>query len=244
MSGHSKWSTIKRQKGKTDAARAKIFTKIGREIAVAIKTAGADASSNPRLRDCIAKARAANMPNDIVNRHIKKAIGDVDTVNYESVVYEGYGINGIAMIVETLTDNRNRTGGEMRHIFDKYGGALGAVGCVSYMFETKGVLRIDRTSIHQPEDAFVLALLEYDIEDVATDGGEYIVYTTPTNFTIVRESLTNYLNTIGGQLLSAGLDRIPNNTVMLDSESIARFEVMLDKFEDNDDVQEVYHNLG
>ncbi|MCL1944966.1 MAG: YebC/PmpR family DNA-binding transcriptional regulator [Firmicutes bacterium] len=239
MSGHSKWSTIKRQKGKTDAARAKVFTKIGRDIVVAVKVGGADPSSNPRLRESIAKARAANMPNDIITRNIKRAVGDVDTVNYESIVYEGYGINGVAVIVEALTDNRNRTGGEIRHIFDKYGGGLGATGCVSYRFETKGVLRIDKSTISQTEDDFVLSVLEYPILDIVVEDEEFVIYTNPNDFTVVRESLAS----IGVNFVSAQLDRIPNITVQLDSDSIQKFETMLDKFEENDDVQEVYYNI-
>ena len=139
MSGHSKWATIKRAKGKTDAARAKVFTKLGREIAVAVKQGGPDPASNSKLRDVVSKAKAANMPNDNISRSIKKASGELNAINYDTVVYEGYGPNGLAVIVETLTDNKNRTAGEVRHIFDKCGGAMGTNGCVSYMFETKGI---------------------------------------------------------------------------------------------------------
>ena len=239
MSGHSKWSTIKRQKGKTDAARAKVFTKIGREMTVSVKMGGAEPANNSRLRDAIAKARAANMPNDVIQRCIKRAAGETDSANYESVVYEGYGINGVAVIVETLTDNRNRTGGEVRHIFDKYGGGLGATGCVSYMFDTKGVMRVDKSTVKLDEDDFVMACLEYDVLDVVSENDEYVIYTTQASFSSVRESLA----TQGYTFVSAQVDRIPNITATLDDEALARFEQMLDKFEDNDDVQEVYYNL-
>ncbi|MDR3021105.1 MAG: YebC/PmpR family DNA-binding transcriptional regulator [Clostridiales bacterium] len=239
MSGHSKWSTIKRQKGKTDAARAKIFTKIGREVAVAIKMGGVDTQTNSRLRDCIAKARAANMPNENITRFIKKASGELDSINYEHVLYEGYGVCGSAVIVEALTDNKNRTAGEVRHIFDKYGGALGANGCVQYLFEKKGVMIVDKTIINQTEDEFVLLCLDYAVEDVLVEQDEYIIYTSAIEFGQTHKSLLEK----GIVFLSAQVDRVPKDKVQLDADSLNKFENMLDKFEESEDIQEVYHNV-
>ena len=170
MSGHNKWSTIKQKKGKNDAARAKIFTKIGREIIVAVKEGGsADPTVNSKLRDCIAKAKANNVPNDNIERVIKKAAGDSDSSNYEAVTYEGYGPSGVAVIVEALTDNRNRTAGDVRHYFDKYGGNMGQQGCVSFMFERKGVLVIEREDLDKTEDEVMEAALEAGAADFEAD---------------------------------------------------------------------------
>jgi YebC/PmpR family DNA-binding regulatory protein len=240
MSGHSKWSTIKRQKGKSDQARAKLFTKIGRELAVAVKLGGTEPSSNPKLRDCLVKARAANMSNDIINRTIKKYSGNVENVNYESIVYEGYGIGGVAVIVECLTDNKNRTAGEVRHIFDKFGGSLGANGCVSYMFESKGVLTIDKSSVELDPDEFVLSLLEYSIQDVIVSQSEYLIYTTVSDFMQVRDLCMAK----GINFVSAQIERVPNDSITLIAENLTKFEAMLDKFDDSDDVQAVYHNAS
>lgn len=237
MSGHSKWATIKRAKGKTDAARGKIFTKIGRELAVAVKAGGADPMSNSKLRDIIAKAKASNMPNDNISRSIKKASGELGNINYEDIVYEGYGINGVAVIVEALTDNRNRTAGEVRHIFDKHGGSMGTNGCVGYLFETKGVLVFEKTAAMQDDDVMMMAL-ECGAEDFNVADGFYEVYTTTANFSVTRENLEKQ----GISFIKSEIEKIPVNTVELSEENLVKFNRMLDMFEDNDDVQEVFHN--
>lgn len=239
MSGHSKWATIKRAKGKTDAARSKVFTKIGRELAVAVKLGGADPDSNASLRGVIAKAKAANMPNDNIQRSIKKASGELGSINYESIVYEGYGTNGVAVIVETLTDNKNRTGGDVRHIFDRCGGALGTNGCVSYMFESKGVLDIEKTD-KMDDDEMMMTALDAGADDFSVDGNVYEVLTSPENFNAVRDTL----EAKGYSFVRSEIDRIPNMTVDLDDEAAEKIIRMLDLFEDNDDVQNVYHNAN
>lgn len=239
MSGHSKWATIKRAKGKTDAARSKVFTKIGRELAVAVKLGGADPDSNASLRGVIAKAKAANMPNDNIQRSIKKASGELGSINYESIVYEGYGTNGVAVIVETLTDNKNRTGGDVRHIFDRCGGALGTNGCVSYMFESKGVLDIEKTD-KMDDDEMMMTALDAGADDFSVDGNVYEVLTSPENFNTVRDAL----EAKGYSFVRSEIDRIPNMTVDLDDEATEKIIRMLDLFEDNDDVQNVYHNAN
>ena len=239
MSGHSKWATIERAKGKTDAARSKVFTKIGRELAVAVKLGGADPDSNASLRGVIAKAKAANMPNDNIQRSIKKASGELGSINYESIVYEGYGTNGVAVIVETLTDNKNRTGGDVRHIFDRCGGALGTNGCVSYMFESKGVLDIEKTD-KMDDDEMMMTALDAGADDFSVDGNVYEVLTSPENFNTVRDAL----EAKGYSFVRSEIDRIPNMTVDLDDEAAEKIIRMLDLFEDNDDVQNVYHNAN
>ena len=237
MSGHSKWSTIKRAKGKTDAARSAVFTKIGREIAVAVKAGGADPNSNSSLRAIIAKAKAANMPNDNINRSIKKASGELGSINYESNVYEGYGVNGIAVIVETLTDNKNRTGGDVRHIFDKCGGSLGTTGCVSYMFESKGIIVIEKTD-KMDDDEMMMVALDAGADDFSVDEDVYEIVTTPDSFNEVREKLENQ----GYTFLKSEVSKIPNMTVSVDGDAAIKFTRMLDMFEENDDVQNVFHN--
>ena len=237
MSGHSKWHNIQQAKGKADAARGKIFTKIGREIAVAVKAGGADPNSNAALRAVIDKAKANNMPKDNINRSIQKASGELGSINYESIVYEGYGTNGIAVIVEALTDNKNRTGGEVRHIFDKAGGSLGTTGCVSYMFDTKGVITIEKKS-GMDDDEMMMTALDAGAEDFDVVYNYYEIVTSPTDFAAVRDALT----AAGIEYVSAEIERIPQNTVFLDNESRDKLLKMLDAFEDNDDVQNVYHN--
>ncbi len=236
MSGHSKWSTIKRAKGKTDAARSAVFTKIGREIAVAVKAGGPDPDSNSALRTVIAKAKAANMPNDNINRSIKKASGELGSINYESVVYEGYGTNGVAVIVETLTDNKNRTAGDVRHIFDKFGGSMGTNGCVSYLFESKGVIVVEKKK-GMDDDEVMMAALEAGAEDFNADD-EYEIITTPEDFNAVCDNL----RAKGYEFLSSQIDRIPSMTVTLEDSAAEKFTKMLDMFDENDDVQNVYHN--
>ena len=237
MSGHSKWHNIQQAKGKADAARGKIFTKIGREIAVAVKAGGPDPSSNAALRAVIDKAKANNMPKDNINRSIQKASGELGSINYESIVYEGYGTSGVAVIVEALTDNKNRTGGEVRHIFDKAGGSLGTSGCVSYMFDTKGVISILKKA-DMDDDEMMMAALDAGAEDFDVDGDYYEIVTSPADFASVRDALVS----AGIEYESAELQRIPQNTVFLDDEARDKRVKMLDAFEDNDDVQNVYHN--
>ncbi len=237
MSGHSKWSTIKRKKGAADQARAKVFTKIGKEITVAVKAGGADPTSNPRLRDLISKAKSANMPNDNIDRVIKKAAGGADKTNYEDVKYEGYGPNGIAVIVEGLTDNRNRTAGEVRHIFDKFGGNLGTTGCVSFMFEQKGVITIDAEEID--EDKLMEDALEAGAADLLSEDGMVIIYTDPADFSAVREALEG----MGYNFESANVEQVPSTyTELTDPDSVLKMQRLLDALDDNDDVTEVWHN--
>ena len=237
MSGHSKWANIKNKKAKTDAAKGKIFTKIGRELAVAAKN-GADPSTNSKLADIIAKAKAANMPNDNIMRSIKKAAGELGNVNYEVKTYEGYGIGGSAVIVKTLTDNVNRTVGEVRHIFDKYAGNMGTSGSVSYMFENKGVLIVERT-VDLSEDAIMEMTLDSGAEDVIVDEDVYEIRTAPSDFSSVRK----YFEEKGITFDEADILMIPNDKIELNSDQLVTFEKMLDAFDDNDDVQAVYHNV-
>ncbi|MEE3333783.1 MAG: YebC/PmpR family DNA-binding transcriptional regulator [Ruminococcus sp.] len=240
MSGHNKWSTIKQKKGKNDAARAKVFTKIGRELLVAVKEGGsADPNVNSKLRDIIAKAKAANVPNDNIERIIKKAAGDGDSNNYEAVTYEGYGPNGIAVIVEALTDNRNRTAGEVRHYFDKFGGNMGTQGCVTFMFEKKGVLVIEREELDKDEDTVMEAALEAGAADFEADEDIFTVYTEPGDFSAVRDELASQ----GYEFASAEVEMVPNTYTKLESdEAKEQMQKMLDMFEDNDDIQNVWHN--
>jgi len=238
MSGHSKWHNIQATKGKADNARGKIFTKIGREIAVAVKLGGADINSNAKLRDVISKAKQNNMPNDNITRSIKKASGELGSVNYEEITYEGYGIAGSALIVKCLTDNKNRTAGDVRHTFDKYGGNLGSLGCVSYLFDNKGVLTIEKTDEIKEEELVDLCL-EADAEDVVNDGDEFEVITTPANFSSVKEFLENK----GYTFSSTGVMMIPQMTIELTTQQQESFEKLVNALNDLDDVQDVYHNV-
>ncbi|MBQ1771671.1 MAG: YebC/PmpR family DNA-binding transcriptional regulator [Clostridia bacterium] len=239
MSGHSKWANIKNKKEKTDAQRGKVFTKIGREIAIAVKEGGGpDPVNNSKLRDVIAKAKAANMPNDNINRSIKKAAGEGSSVNYEEITYEGYGPGNMAVIVQVLTDNRNRIAAEMRHIFDKSGGNLGASGCVGWMFDKKGLIVIERGAM-MDEDEVMMAALDAGAEDFVTQDDAFEVYTSPSDFSTVREALEN----AGYSFFSAEVQMIPQNTVNIsDKETAEKVERFLDNLDDNDDVQEVFHN--
>ena len=237
MSGHSKWSTIKRKKEATDQARAKIFTKIGREIAVAVREGGPDPSSNSKLKDVISKAKANNVPNDNIERIIKKAAGDGNADNFEEIIYEGYGPSGIAVIVETLTDNRNRTAGEMRHYFDKYGGNMGQSGCVSFMFSRQGVIVIEKEDVD--EEKLMEDALEAGAIDFITDDGVFDVRTEPADFSAIREDLEQK----GYTFLSAEIEYVPSTyTTLTDEDDIKNMGKMLEMFEDNDDVQAVWHN--
>ena len=238
MSGHSKWANIKNKKAKTDAAKGKIFTKIGRELAVAAKQ-GADPSTNSKLADVIAKAKAANMPNDNIIRSIKKAAGELGNVNYEVKTYEGYGIGGSAVIVKTLTDNVNRTVGDVRHIFDKYAGNMGTTGSVSYMFENKGVIIIERT-LELDEDTVMEMALDAGADDVIVEDDIYEIRTQPSDFSSVRK----YLEEKNVAFEEADILMIPNDKVDLNADQLTTFLKMLDAFDDNDDVQDVYHNVN
>lgn len=239
MSGHSKWANIKNKKEKTDAQRGKIFTKIGREIAIAVKEGGgADPANNSKLRDVIAKAKANNMPNDNINRSIKKAAGEGSSVNYEEITYEGYGPGNMAVIVQVLTDNRNSIAAEMRHIFDKSGGNLGASGCVGWMFDKKGLIVIERMAL-MDEDEVMMTALDAGAEDFVAQDDAFEVYTAPADFSAVREAL----EAAGFGFISADVQMIPQNSVNVsDAETVEKIERFLERLDDNDDVQEVFHN--
>ena len=239
MSGHSKWSTIKRKKEKTDQARAKVFTRIGRELAMAVKAGGPDPDNNSKLKDVIAKAKANNVPNDNIDRIIKKAAGEGGGADYESLIYEGYGPSGIAVIVEVLTDNRNRTAGEMRHYFDKNKGNLGQQGCVSFMFSRYGVIVIEAEDVD--EDQLMEDALEAGAVDFITDEEDiYVVRTEPNDLGAVRDDL----DAKGYKFVSAEVEYIPNTeTALSDPDDLKCMGKLLDMLEDNDDVQNVWHNL-
>ena len=238
MAGHSKWANIKHRKGKADAQRGKIFTKIGREIAIAVKEGGADPATNGKLRDVIAKAKASNMPNDNINRSIKKAAGEGGSVSYEEISYEGYASGGVAIIAEVVTDNRNRTASDVRHIFDKNGGSLGTTGSVGYMFDHKGLILIEQDP-KLVEDEVLMNALEAGAEDVEVTEEVFEVYTAPGDFSAVREGLEQ----AGYSFLSAERTKIPQNTVAVsDEETLQKVRKLLEMLDDNDDVMEVYHN--
>ncbi len=240
MSGHSKWHNIQKTKGAQDAKRGKIFTKIAREMIVAVKEGGSgDPDNNSRLAAIITKAKAANMPNDNIKRSIEKALGAGDSSNFESITYEGYGPCGVAVIVETMTDNRNRTASEMRHYFDKYGGNMGASGCVSWSFDRKGVIVIDNEDGKLDEDTVIEDALEGGADDCVTEDGTFIVYTSPEGF----QEVAAYLEEKKYVFLSAEVEMVPQNFITLSAEDdIKNMTKMLDMFEDNDDVQNVWHN--
>ncbi len=238
MSGHSKWNNIKNKKEKTDAQKAKVFTKIGKEIAIAVRAGGPDPNVNRKLKDLIAKAKSLNVPNDNIERSIKKASG-ADGVAYEEITYEGYGPSGIAVIVETATDNRNRTASEMRHYFDKYGGNLGQTGCVSFMFDDKGVIIITNEDGDIDEDALMETALEAGAADFASEDGVFEIYTETDDLDFVKDAL----EAAGYKIESAELDKIPQSYITLESEDdIKNMNILLEKLEENDDVQDVYHN--
>lgn len=237
MSGHSKWNNIKRKKEATDAVKGKIFTKIGREITVCVKEGGPDPNNNSKLRDLIAKAKSNNVPNDNIERVIKKAAGGDDKNNYETMVYEGYGPNGVAVIVECLTDNKNRTAGDVRHYFDKFGGNLGTTGCVSFMFSKKGIVIIENTGLD--EDAVMEDIFEFGGDDLEVNDETVEAECAPENLQALREGLTDK----GYNVLSAEIEQIPATyTTLTDEEHIKKMNLLLEHLEDNDDVQNVYHN--
>ena len=238
MSGHSKWANIKRAKGKADAARGKIFTKIGREIAIAVREGGGDPNVNGKLRDVVAKAKANNMPNDTISRSIKKAAGEIGGVSYEEVLYEGYGPGGVAVIVESVTDNRNRTASEVRHIFDKCGGALGATNCVGYMFDRKGLMVVERKP-NMDEDEMMLKAMEAGASDFEADEDVFEVSSEVADFSAVREALEKD----GLPFLSAELTRVPQNYVTVDNpEHLENIRKLIDMLDEMEDVLNVYHN--
>ena len=238
MSGHSKWNNIKRKKEATDAIKGKIFTKIGREITVCVKEGGPDPNSNAKLRDLIAKAKSNNVPNDNIDRVIKKAAGEGDKNNYESIVYEGYGPNGVAVIVECLTDNKNRTAGNVRHYFDKFGGNMGQSGCVSFMFSKQGVIVIEKDD-DIDEEQLMEDALEAGAIDFLADDGVFDIRTEPNDFSAICEDLEKK----GYTFLSAEVEYVPSSYTRLENEDdIKNMSKMLEMFEDNDDVQNVWHN--
>ena len=236
MSGHSKWNNIKRKKEKTDAQKAKVFTKIGRELAVAAKEGGADPNVNSKLKDAIAKAKSNNVPNDNIERIIKKAAGG-DGNDYEEITYEGYGPSGVAIIVETLTDNRNRTAGNIRHYFSKYGGNLGSTGCVSFMFKEKGIIVIDAEDVDESkieEDA-----IEAGAGDFIVDDDCYVIYTDKEDYNCVHD----YLEKKGYNFVSSEIGMVPDNYVTLSDEEAEKVNVLLDILDEDEDIKNVWHNL-
>lgn len=236
MSGHSKWHNIAAKKGKADAARGKIFTKLGRELLIAVKEGGPEPAGNSKLKAVIAKCKAANMPNDTINNAIKKA--SASNENYEEIVYEGYGPNGVAVIVNASTDNKNRTAADVRHVFDKAGGNLGTSGCVSYMFNKKGVIVIDKTKTNLSEDELMLLAIDNGAEDFNVEEECYEITTEPSDFTQVREAL----EAEGIEFVEAEVQMIPTTYVALDEKASERMQRLIDNLEDLDDVMNVYHN--
>lgn len=239
MSGHSKFANIKHKKERNDAAKGKIFTMLGREIAVAVKAGGPDPANNGKLRDVIAKAKSNNMPNDTIDRSIKKAAGAGDDVNYEVVTYEGYGPNGVAVIVEALTDNRNRAAANVRNAFTKGGGNVGTPGCVSFMFDEKGLIVVDKEAVEMDEDELMMLAVDAGAEDFAVEDDSFEITTTPEDFSVVREALEK----AEIPMANAEVTMIPQTyTELSNEEDIKKMNKLLDLLDDDDDVQNVYHN--
>ena len=236
MSGHSKWHNIQAKKGKADAARGKIFTKLGRELLIAVKEGGPDPAGNSKLKNIIAKCKAANMPNDTINNSIKKASSSNE--NYEEIIYEGYGPNGVAVIVEAATDNKNRTAADVRHAFDKAGGNLGTSGCVSYLFNKKGVIVIEKASTSMEEDDLMMLAIDAGAEDFQSYEEVYEITTEPANFAEVREKLEQS----GLEFLEAEVQMVPTTTITLDEKGAEKMERLINNLEDLDDVSNIYHN--
>ena len=236
MSGHSKWHNIQAKKGKADAARGKIFTKLGRELLIAVKEGGPDPAGNSKLKNVIAKCKAANMPNDTINNAIKKASSSNE--NYEEITYEGYGPNGVAVIVEASTDNKNRTAADVRHVFDKAGGNLGTTGCVSYMFNKKGVIVIEKETSNMDEEELMMLAIESGAEDFESSEEVYEITTDPADFSTVSEKLEE----AGLNFLEAEVQMVPTTTVKLDEKGVERMERLIERLEDLDDVANIYHN--
>lgn len=242
MSGHSKFANIKHRKGKNDAQRGKIFTKIGREIAVAVKMGGSDPTINNKLKDIIVKAKVNNMPSETITRSIKKAAGELDAVNYETIIYEGYGPNGLAVIVECLTDNKNRTAANVRHAFSKNGGNMGTSGCVSFMFDQKGQIIIEKDEdVEIDEDTLMMTAIEAGAEDVVTEEDCFEIVTAIEDFSKVNEAVEG----MGLRPISAEITMIPQTwTDLTTDEDVIKMNKIIDQLEDDDDVQNVYHNWG
>lgn len=239
MSGHSKFANIKHKKEKNDAAKGKVFTILGRELAVAVKAGGPDPANNSRLRDAIAKAKSNNMPNDTIDRSIKKAAGNLDGVNYESITYEGYGPKGVAVIVEVLTDNKNRSAANVRSAFTKGGGNMGTTGCVSFMFDEKGQIMIEKGDDEVDAEALEMAAIEAGAEDINEEEEGFEIITAPEDFSAVREALES----AGFTLAEAGINMIPQTYAELtDDDDIKKMNRLLDLLDDDDDVKNVYHN--
>ena len=238
MSGHSKWHNIQAKKGKTDAARGKIFTKLGRELLMAVKAGGPDPAGNSKLKDVISKCKANNMPNDTINSAIKRAAGAGSNENYEEITYEGYGPNGVAIIVNASTDNKNRTAADVRHVFDKFGGNLGTSGCVSYMFEKKGVIVIEKAECKLSEDDLMMLALENGAENMEVADEIYEITTKPEDFSTLSQALEEN----GIAFLEADVKMVPNNYVQLDENGTRKMELILEKLNELDDVIDVYHN--
>ena len=238
MSGHSKWANIKHRKGKADAARGAATTKISREITTAVRLGGADPAGNMRLKLALQKARANNIPKDNIQRAIQKGQGATDGANYEEITYEGYGIAGVALLVETMTDNRNRTAAEMRHLFSKYGGNLGESGCVSWMFKKKGIVLVDKGNA-MDEEQLLGVVLEAGAEDMSTEGDQYEITCAPEDF----EALLEAMEKAGVKWESAEISMVPETTILLDGQDAVRLMKLVDALEEQDDVQSVYGNF-
>lgn len=238
MSGHSKWHNIAAKKGKADAARGKIFTKLGRELLMAVKSGGPDINANAKLRDVVAKCKANNMPNDTIDKAIKRAAGADNNENYEEIVYEGYGPNGVAIIVNATTDNRNRTASDVRHIFDKFGGNLGTNGCVSYLFDKKGVIVLEKEETKLSEDDLMLLAIDAGAENFEAGEDYYEITTSPEDFSKVREELENN----GLVFAEAEVQMVPQTYITLDAEPARKMGLLIEHLEDLDDVSQVYHN--
>ncbi len=237
MSGHSKWASIKRKKGEIDAKRGKIFTKLIKEITVAARIGGGDINGNPRLRLAVDNAKASSMPKDNIDRAIKKGTGELESVSYEEIMYEGYGPGGVALLVEILTDNKNRVVSEIRHAFSKYGGSMGASGSVAWMFKKRGVITVSKKQIR--EDDLMELLLDYEVDDIKDTGNEFEVTVSPAHFIEVKNILENKKLTI----ISSLIDMIPQNTMKVEGSHAEGLLKLIDALEDNDDVQHVYSNF-
>ena len=238
MSGHSKWHNIQAKKGKADAARGKVFTKLGRELLMAVKQGGPDPVGNSKLKDVISKCKANNMPNDTINNAIKKAAGAGNSENYEEITYEGYGPNGVAIIVNASTDNKNRTAADVRHVFDKFGGNLGTSGCVSYMFEKKGVIVIEKAECKLGEDDLMMLALENGAANMEVEDEVYEITSAPEEFSKLSQALEEN----GISFLEADVKMVPNNYISLDENGVRKMELILEKLDELDDVIDVYHN--
>lgn len=238
MSGHSKWHNIAAKKGKADAARGKIFTKLGRELLMAVKAGGPDINANSKLKDVVAKCKANNMPNDTIDKAIKRAAGADNNENYEEIVYEGYGPSGVAIIVNATTDNRNRTAADVRHVFDKFGGNLGTNGCVSYLFDKKGVIVLEKEETNLSEDDLMLLAIDAGAENFESGEDYYEITTSPEDFSKVREELEK----AGLTFAEAEVQMVPQTYIALDAESARKMGLLIEHLEDLDDVSEVYHN--